>query len=241
MLLLRTSITYGYVVAGTGLGPHAGIGLLIGLAFGLLSVGLHCARTDGCPEIFGGLDDAVNDLGGTIEEAAEDAANVARKVGEVAAREGKRAFEQGRRIPAPLDPCRLPGLGLCGGSEDDPEVLYHYTSAEGANGIMACQCVFASSGSTNARHGDGAYFTDLAPTVTTGKTPGQLSYAFYEVPWNAPKVQYWVALDVGQMANRPQWVSSLYGSTFSGGIFLSPSTVPVSVAGAIVGSGPTPF
>lgn len=96
-------------------------------------------------------------------------------------------------------------------------------------------------GLTNARYGDGAYFTDLAPSSVTGTTADQLSYAMFRVPWNNSKVTHWVAVDVGRMANRPRWVPSLYGGTYNGGIFLSPSTGPVSVAGAVAGSGRIPF
>lgn len=54
-------------------------------------------------------------------------------------------------------------------------------------------------------------------------------------------VQYWVAVDVDRLASRPLLVGPVYGGTFSAGIYLAPDPVQVSVAGAIVASGPTPF
>lgn len=120
-------------------------------------------------------------------------------------------------------------------------MLYHYTSAEGMAGILGCQCIFAATGSTNARHGDGAYFTDLAPTSVTGTTPGQLSRALYGVPWNTSKVTHYVAVDTSKILPPARWVAPLNSSTYPGSIYLSPSSTPVSIAGGVVGSGSVPF
>jgi hypothetical protein len=132
-------------------------------------------------------------------------------------------------------------MWFCTPAEDDGDLLYHYTSEDRMVGILACQCIWASSGEKNAKFGPGAYFTDLAPETVTGTTPYQLSRALYEIPWNFRRVTNYVAVDPEEMSNRPRWVHSLWSSTYSGGIYLASSTGPVSVAGAVRGSGRVSF
>ena len=141
-----------------------------------------------------------------------------------------------RTSARPVEGVLAPNTPGCGG-----QVLYHYTSAEGMAGILACQCINGSTGSTNARHGDGAYFTDLAPEGVTGTTAGQLSRALYGVPWNASRVSHFVAVDSSMVVPPPVWVAPLNSNTYPGSIYLSPSTVAVSIAGAVRRSGAVPF
>jgi RHS repeat-associated protein len=142
-------------------------------------------------------------------------------------------------------PTPLPGP-IGGGGDDDDEVrdrriLYHYTSAEGMAGILTCQCINASSGRVNARHGPGAYFTDLAPASITGTTPGQLSRALYDVPWNLRRVTNYIALDASRVVPTPHWVAKLNSNTYPGSIYLSSSTSVVSIVGAVLGAGEVEF
>ena len=125
--------------------------------------------------------------------------------------------------------------------DDDDETIFHYTSEAGVAGILQCQCILQSTGGTNARYGDGAYFTNLSPLSTVGTTSGQLSYALINVPWNTAKVSHFVAVDSSQIEPTPARVAPLYGSTYSGSILLSPSTTSIPIAGALVGSGVTPI
>ncbi|WP_432030824.1 HYD1 signature containing ADP-ribosyltransferase family protein [Streptomyces sp. 1222.5] len=108
-----------------------------------------------------------------------------------------------------------------------PDVLHHYTNEAGHDGILASQELRPSTQAANpndAKFGDGQYLTDIAPGT---KRPGQLSAAFYRVPWLGNKVSHYVSVDVRGLdvrQGRP-------------GVFCILNGKPLDLTGRIVGSG----
>ncbi|ENH2499041.1 hypothetical protein ABVY78_004639 [Vibrio parahaemolyticus] len=80
-------------------------------------------------------------------------------------------------------------------SKDEiPEVLHHYTSAEGRTGIVESKTINPSLKENNprdARYGDGQYLSDIPPGSKTG---GQLSYEFYGQPFQKARVTDYVSI-----------------------------------------------
>jgi hypothetical protein len=81
-------------------------------------------------------------------------------------------------------------------NDEIPDVLHHYTNEAGHDGILASQELRPSTKAANpndAKFGDGQYLTDVQPGT---KRPGQLSAAFYRVPWLERKVSHYISIDV---------------------------------------------
>jgi RHS repeat-associated protein len=120
------------------------------------------------------------------------------------------------------DPSLLPK-----GDDEIPPVLHHYTNEAGHDGILASQELRPSTQAANpndAKFGDGQYLTDIEPGT---KRPGQLSAAFYRVPWLGKKVSHYISIDVrglGVRKGRP-------------GVFYILNDEPLDLTGRIVGSG----
>gem|GEM_PF-6555060 len=124
------------------------------------------------------------------------------------------------------------------------QTYFHYTSEEGYNGILGSKSLRASTGSKNARFGDGQYLTDVAPEqigaarvaeltpeqVSAGqRSLGQVSSELFRVPWNSRFLKYFLEIDTTGLAvenPRP-------------GTFLIRNAGDLSLHGRIVRSGPT--
>ncbi|MFI1869083.1 HYD1 signature containing ADP-ribosyltransferase family protein [Streptomyces jumonjinensis] len=112
-------------------------------------------------------------------------------------------------------------------NDEIPDVLHHYTNEGGHDGIKASQELRPSTQAANpndAKFGDGQYLTDIEPGT---KRPGQLSAAFYRVPWLGRRVSHYVSIDVRGLdvrQGRP-------------GVFYILNSEPLDVTGRIVGSG----
>lgn len=89
--------------------------------------------------------------------------------------------------------------------------LYHYTPEEAYHGILGSKKLYASSGIKNARHGNGQYFTDIAPSSIGAKSAsslaisqvqagqislGQLSTRLFGMPFNTRKLTHYIEIDV---------------------------------------------
>ncbi|MER7760701.1 HYD1 signature containing ADP-ribosyltransferase family protein [Streptomyces sp. NPDC097619] len=112
-------------------------------------------------------------------------------------------------------------------NDDIPDVLHHYTNEAGHDGILASQELRPSTQAANpndAKFGDGQYLTDIQPGT---KRPGQLSAAFYRVPWLGRKVSHYVSIDVRGLDVRKG----------REGVFYILNSEPLDLAGRIVGSG----
>ena len=105
-----------------------------------------------------------------------------------------------------------------------PNVLYHYTSAQGYKGIIESGEIRPSIGYKHARYGDGQYFTDLLPS---DYTIGQISRRLYRVPWKTNSLRYIFKIDMDGLnviKNGPH-------------NFLVPNNTPLNVRGRIIDSG----
>jgi RHS repeat-associated protein len=126
-------------------------------------------------------------------------------------------------------------------NDGNARILYHYTSAEGLAGILESQKLNPSLGENGDAHwGDGQYFTDISPSNAQTGTAGQLSRALYNVGYNQRKVQYYIAVDVSDIAVTavaPVY-SRTYGEKF---IYLHSSQTPLDLTDKIVNYGPTPL
>lgn len=77
-----------------------------------------------------------------------------------------------------------------------PDVLYHYTSEAGYQGILSSKQLNPSLIGNNpkdARYGDGQYLSDIAPGT---KTSAQLSAIFIRIPFQGPKFEYYIGINV---------------------------------------------
>lgn len=89
--------------------------------------------------------------------------------------------------------------------------LVHYTTAAGLTSILSSQEIRESTGPTNARDGDGTYFTDIFPEdvaarraedltpeqVAAGKISlGQLSRRLFGSPYHINSVEHYVVVSV---------------------------------------------
>ncbi|MDQ0930927.1 HYD1 signature containing ADP-ribosyltransferase family protein [Streptomyces turgidiscabies] len=111
-------------------------------------------------------------------------------------------------------------------NDEIPDVLHHYTNEAGHDGILASQELRPSTQAANpndAKFGDGQYLTDIQPGT---KRAGQLSAAFYRVPWLGRKVSHYVSIDV----------SGLDVHKGREGVFYVLNSEPLDLAGRIVGS-----
>jgi hypothetical protein len=112
-------------------------------------------------------------------------------------------------------------------NDEIPDVLHHYTNEAGHDGILASQELRPSTQAANpndAKFGDGQYLTDVQPGT---KRPGQLSAAFYRVPWLGRKVSHYISIDVRGLDVRKG----------REGVFYILNSEPLDLAGRIVGSG----
>jgi hypothetical protein len=122
--------------------------------------------------------------------------------------------------------------------------LVHYTDAAGLAGILTSKTIFASTGNVNARYGDGQYFTDILPSLVTGrkaddisdaeKAAGiisiyQLAQRLYGMPWKYTSVQYYVIVDM----------EGLTVSSDAPHVFHVPNTTALSVSNRISSTGKT--
>jgi RHS repeat-associated protein len=106
-------------------------------------------------------------------------------------------------------------------------IMYHYTTAEGEQGILSSQTLRASTKANNpkdARYGDGQYFTDITPG---SKTPAELSKAFLNIPYQGRKFSNFVAIDV----------TGLNVQKGRDGVYYILNSGDLDIRGRIVGSG----
>lgn len=124
------------------------------------------------------------------------------------------------------------------------KTLFHYTNLQGYIGINAEKEIKPSIGFTNARFGNGQYFTDIPPEVIIYRKKGELtegelikgyksvwqvSYSLYGMPWNTSKLKYYFEIDVsGLPINNP----APY-------IYLHKSECPLDVSDRIIRHGRT--
>ncbi|WP_371660652.1 HYD1 signature containing ADP-ribosyltransferase family protein [Streptomyces sp. NBC_00280] len=111
--------------------------------------------------------------------------------------------------------------------DEIPDVLHHYTNEAGHDGILASEELRPSTQAANpndAKFGDGQYLTDIQPGT---KRPGQLSAAFYRVPWLGRKVSHYISIDVRGLDVRKG----------RDGVFYVLNSEPLDLTGRIVGSG----
>ena len=112
--------------------------------------------------------------------------------------------------------------------QTQPNVLYHYTSAQGYKGIIESGEIRPSIGYKHARYGDGQYFTDLLPS---DYTVGQMSRQLYGVPWKTRSLEYMFKIDMNGLnviKNGPH-------------NFFVPNNAPLNIRGRIIDSGITIF
>lgn len=120
------------------------------------------------------------------------------------------------------------------------QVLYHYTSEAGLEGILTDGQINPSSGPRNARYGDGVYTTDITTADTSSRTPGQLSLAIYNDTRRTRTVTHFVAIDTEGL--DPQEVAPVYTTTFGArSILYNATTTPLPIGDRVVDSGITPF
>jgi hypothetical protein len=77
-----------------------------------------------------------------------------------------------------------------------PDVLYHYTSQAGHDGILSSKKINPSLIGNNpkdARYGDGQYFSDILPGT---KSSASLSATFIRIPFQGPKFEYYIGVNV---------------------------------------------
>ncbi|MCA6095043.1 DUF6531 domain-containing protein [Streptomyces sp. SCA3-4] len=80
--------------------------------------------------------------------------------------------------------------------EEELGTLMHYTNEKGYNGVLESNELWPSlkaNSPKDARFGDGQYLSDIQPG---SKTRGQLSYAFFQVPWAGARFTHFVEIDV---------------------------------------------
>jgi len=109
--------------------------------------------------------------------------------------------------------------------------LYHYTSAQGHEGITTSEILRPSLKAVNpkdARFGDGQNLTDIVPGT---KSPGQLSYAFLFDPRGWRRFTHYVEIDVTGF-------SVIEAREY---VFVIGNTGDLSLSGRIVSSGPVPL
>ncbi|WP_420983669.1 HYD1 signature containing ADP-ribosyltransferase family protein [Chitinophaga sp. 30R24] len=122
--------------------------------------------------------------------------------------------------------------------------LFHYTSESGYKGILESGELNASIGFKNARHGNGQYFTDIAPgsvgamskseltatQVQEGQMSlGQLSSKLYGMPFKTGSLTHYIEIDVkGLQISNPK-----------NNIFLNSSNTSLNLGGRIKNHGLT--
>lgn len=109
-------------------------------------------------------------------------------------------------------------------------IMFHYTTAEGEQGILASQTLRVSTKANNpndARYGDGQYISDIIPGT---KNPAQLSKAFLNVPYQGRRFTNFVAIDVTGL-------NVLRGRD---NVFYIPNASDLNLQGRIIGSGTVP-
>lgn len=75
-------------------------------------------------------------------------------------------------------------------------ILYHYTSEQGYQGILESLKINPSLRANNpkdARYGDGQYVSNLLPGE---KRPGQLSMLFFGIPWAGKRFTHHIGISV---------------------------------------------
>jgi RHS repeat-associated protein len=129
-------------------------------------------------------------------------------------------------------------------TEGSSNTLFHYTSEIGYNGILESGELNASIGLKNARHGNGQYFTDIAPSsvgatsksvLTTTQVQegqislGQLSSKLYGMPFKTGSLTHYIEVDVkGIQISNPK-----------NNIFLNNSNTSLNLGGRIKSHGLT--
>ena len=105
--------------------------------------------------------------------------------------------------------------------------LFHYTTAEGADGILSSGRLNPSLRSLNprdVRYGEGQYLSDIQPGTMTC---AQLSRCFLGQPFQGRRFTNYVEIDVSGLnvvQGRP-------------GVFVVPNDAPLDLTGRIVGYG----
>ena len=79
-------------------------------------------------------------------------------------------------------------------------------------------------GLKNARYGEGQYLTNIEPN---NYTAGQISRKLYGVPWNTPKVEYFIKIDVSGL-------NIIQNNTYN---YLIPGKNPLPLHGRIIDGG----
>jgi hypothetical protein len=105
--------------------------------------------------------------------------------------------------------------------------LFHYTTEEGMNGILESGQLNPSLKALNPKdafYGDGQYLTDIIPGTST---PGQLSKAFINNPWQGAKFSNFVEIDTTGL-------NIVQGRD---GVFLVPGSGPLDISGRIMSFG----
>ena len=102
--------------------------------------------------------------------------------------------------------------------------LTHYTTEKGYHQIMESEKLNPSIGLKNARYGEGQYLTNLD---AKDYTAGQISRRLYGVPWNTPKVEYFIKINVNGL-------NVIQNNSYN---FLIPGKNPLNLHGRIIDGG----
>jgi len=108
------------------------------------------------------------------------------------------------------------------------DILYHYTTEEGMNGILESEQINPSLKAANpkdARMGNGQYLTDIQPGTQSNKDLGRL----FKVYPNPHLFTNYVSIDVSGL-NVIQNEEKPY-------IFMIPNEAPLDIGNRIIGSG----
>ena len=164
-------------------------------------------------------------------------------------------FDQGPQYPVAPEPAPTPGAqtqpapsptpgATATGQRGRGEVLYHYTDAAGADGIVKSEVILSSS--EHATFGAGQYFSDLPPTGLL--TQKEYSNSLFRSSNVQQKVTNWVAIDVSGLAvvragniYKDKIAAARRPAVAMYGIWLHPSAESLSVAGRIIDAGTTKF
>jgi hypothetical protein len=112
--------------------------------------------------------------------------------------------------------------------ESYPSILYHYTSEDGMEGIVASGMINPSLKAVNpndARYGDEQYFSDIIPGT---KTSSQLSRTFIGNPFQGNRFSHYVGVNV-------QGLTVLPGRPH---VYVVPNQTPLNVRHRITVFGP---
>jgi hypothetical protein len=111
--------------------------------------------------------------------------------------------------------------------EVEANVLYHYTTEDGLNGIMNDEAINPSLNPRYAHYGPGQYLTDIVPG---SMSKGEIATRLYNYASQSWKVTHYLSIDASGLdivAGREN-------------VYLVPGTEPLDISGRVMDFGETP-